>query len=165
MTWRSLMSLREAAGGGWPDTTNGAGKATLKLAVMAAKAITTLRKQHTAGLLMRGGEFRWTYQGVLATSLSTSDEAKMFTKLSLFCHPLVSYKPSHIIKTTLFVHMIKNQTKQNFQHPKLVSMQCKLVSWVPCFLIRQCLSFLFFLTIVILLKHHFMVVRSYLPLD
>lgn len=58
MTWQSLMKLREAAGGGWPDTTSDAGKATRKPAMRAAKAIFTLRKQHSAGLLMRGEEFR-----------------------------------------------------------------------------------------------------------
>lgn len=88
MTLGSLTKLREAAEDVWPDTTNGAEKATLKLPMRAAKAI-TLRRQHTVGLLMREGEFRWIYQGVLATSLSISDElAKLFTKLSLFCHPL-----------------------------------------------------------------------------
>lgn len=125
MIWRSLMSLREAAGGGWPDTMNGAGKATLRLRMRAAKAISTLRKQHTA-------EFRWTFQGVLATSLSTSDEAKMFTKLSLFCHPLVSYKPSHIIKGPLclftWTRTKPNQTSNIQSFSAIYAMQATFLS-------------------------------------
>ncbi|KAJ1442399.1 hypothetical protein SESBI_00754 [Sesbania bispinosa] len=51
---------KEAAAGAWPDTMNGAGKATRKLPMKGPameKAIIILRK-HSAGLLMRGEEFR-----------------------------------------------------------------------------------------------------------
>lgn len=53
------MRLKGAAADAWPDTTNGAGKATLKLAMRAAataKAITP--RKATAGTLMIGEEFR-----------------------------------------------------------------------------------------------------------
>lgn len=59
MSWQSLMKLKEAAGDAWPDTTSGAGKATLKLAMKDAVAAkgSTLQKP-TAEILMTGEEFR-----------------------------------------------------------------------------------------------------------
>jgi len=53
-----LTNPREAAADGWLDTTNGAGKPTRKLPMRATAKANTLRKQHIAGLQMRGGEFR-----------------------------------------------------------------------------------------------------------
>lgn len=53
------MKPREAAGGAWPDTTNGAGKALLRFTMKAAAAAkASTQRKVIAGILMTEAEFR-----------------------------------------------------------------------------------------------------------